>query len=430
MSTESPPTSALPYESPAEPPRSDVRRLATLFGVVYAAQGICQVVLLLNQPIKFYLRQSLGYSADKIAAFMAFVMIPWMIKPAYGLLSDFVPIAGYRRKTYLLLMNLLAAGAFCWAAGVNSVAMLTAAIFVTALGVACSDVVVDALMVESGQRTGRVKLFQGVQWTCVNVAGILSALAGGYLCQHFAPDRAFRIAAMICAGVAATVAVVAWLLVREPRARLDAVQLRAAARGVASAFTSLRLWLILLYMLLAHFNPGMQTPLYLHQTETLGFSELTYGRLDSVTSVGYVVGAVVFTLVVSRRFSTRGSIVIGLLAISAGALSYLIMRDVRTAVVANFCYGVGYMLSALALLSLAAESCPRRAEGFTFAAIMSVMNFAMQGADYLGSYLYEHVLNKAYWPLAVMSAAITLVAVALVPLLPRTPNNSPPLVGG
>jgi predicted MFS family arabinose efflux permease len=80
----------------------------------------------------------------------------------------------------------------------------------------------------------------------------------------------------------------------------------------------------------------------------------------------------------------------------------------------------------LALLSLAAEWCPRRAEGFTFAAIMSVMNLAMQGADYTGSYLYEHVLHKAYWPLPVLSAAVTLVAVALVPLLPSVKPDSEP----
>ena len=419
---QAPPVTVLPLDDPSAA-RAEVRRLATLFGIVYFAQGICQVVLLLNQPIKYYLRQHLNYGADDIAAFMAFVMIPWMIKPAYGLLSDFVPIAGYRRKSYLLIMNLLAAGAFCWAAGVHSVPMLTAAIFLTAVGVACSDVVVDALMVESGQRTGRVKLFQGVQWTCISVAGTLSALAGGYLCQVYAPDRAFRVAAVICAGVAATVAVVAWLLVREPKARLDAEQLKSTARGVAGAFTSGRLWLLLLYMMLAHFNPGLVTPLYLHQTETLGFSELTFGRLEGVASVGYFVGAATFTLVVARRFSTRGSLVVGLLAISLGALSFLIMRDIPTATVASFCYGVGYMLSALALLSLAAEACPRRAEGFTFAAIMSVMNIAMQAADYTGSYLYEKVLNKSYWPLPVLSAAVTLVAVALVPLLPRGPQE-------
>src|SRR5690242_5479516 len=100
--------------------RSEVRRLAVLFGVVYFAQGICQVVCLLNQPLSYFLRKHLGYTADHIAAFRYALMIPWMIKPAYGLISDFIPLGGYRRKSYLLLMNLVAAGAFASVWGIRS----------------------------------------------------------------------------------------------------------------------------------------------------------------------------------------------------------------------------------------------------------------------------------------------------------------------
>jgi MFS family permease len=294
--------------------------------------------------------------------------------------------------------------------------------FVTAVGVACSDVVIDALMVETGQRTGRVKLFQGVQWTCISLAGIASAFAGGQLSQHLSPHRAVQVAAATCAGVAATIAVVAWLLVREPRSRLDLVQLRATASGIWSALRSLRLWLVLLYLMLAHYNPGMETPLYLHVTKTMGLSESTYGMISTVVATGYLAGAALFTTLVAPRFSTRASIVIGMLAIGAGMLSFLLVRGERSAYAAAAAYGTGYMLSALALLSLAAEACPRRAEGFTFAAIMSVMNFAMQFADYSGSLLYERVFHRAFWPLPILAASVTLLAVALVPLLPRHPQ--------
>jgi MFS family permease len=397
----------------------EVRRLATLFGLVYFAQGIAQVVCLINQPLKYYLRQHLGYDAKQIAAFLVVVMLPWMLKPLYGLLSDFVPLGGYRRKSYLLVMNLVAAGAFCWVFGIRSPGALTAALFLTGVGVACSDVVVDALMVEAGQRTGRVKLFQGVQWICISAAGIGSAWAGGVLCEHFAPDRALGVAALISAGVVATVAVVAWVLVREPRARMDLPQLAATAAGIGAAFTSPRLWMVVLFLALAHFNPGMVTPLYIHFTETMRFSQEMAGRMDAVVSFGYVVGAGIFTALVAPRLSTRGGLTVGLLAFAAGTLSYLMLRGPMTATVSSFLYGTGYMLCSLALLSLAAEACPKRAEGFTFAALMSAINFSMQGADYVGGYLYDHVTKKAFWPLPILSAAITLLAVAIVPLLPQ-----------
>jgi predicted MFS family arabinose efflux permease len=405
---------------------AEIRRLAILFGAVYLAEGICQVVLLLQQPLNNYLRKSLFYSTDQIAAFKYFVMMPWMIKPVYGLLSDFVPILGYRRKTYLLGMNLLAAGAFCWAWGLTSPGVLRTALLLTALGVACSDVVIDGLMVESGQRTGRVKLFQGVQWTCISVATIASAYIGGQLTEHMSPPAALRAALVICASVAGSIAILSWILVREPKSRLNLAQLRLTSRGVAMAFRSWKLWLVLAFLMLAHFNPGMETPLYIHQTESLKFSEADYGKLNAITAIGYATGALLFTVVIAPRFSTRGSIVIGLSAISVGALMYLFMRDLPTARIASFAYGVGYMLSAVSLLSLAAEACPKRAEGFTFAAMMSVMNIAMQGADYIGSVLYERVTHKQFWPLPLISAGVTLIAIPLLALLPKQVSPDAP----
>jgi MFS family permease len=344
-----------------------------------------------------------------------------MIKPLYGLLSDFVPLGGYRRKSYLLLMNLVAAGAFCWTFGVRSPGMLMAALFAPGVGVACSDVVTDGLMVETGQRTGRVKLFQGVQWTCVSLASIAAALAGGYLCQVLPADRALPVAALIAAGTAAAVAVIAWLLVREPKAPLDLPQLKATAAGVAAAFTSVRLWLVLLYLALTQFNPGMETPLYVHLTATMGMSEAFYGQYSAFAAGGFAAGALLFTLVVAPRFSTRTCIVIGLVVFAVAMLAYApLLRDHGPTVkVLGVGYGIGYMMSNLALLSLAAENCPRRAEGFTFAAMMSVLNFANQGADWVGGRAYETILHKQFWPLPVASAAITLLAAALVPLLPR-----------
>jgi MFS family permease len=216
--------------------------------------------------------------------------------------------------------------------------------------------------------------------------------------------------------------VVAWFLVREPKARLDVEQLRATARGIWAALRSVRLWLVLLYLVLAHYNPGMETPLYLHVTKTMGLSEATFGMANTLMNAGYFVGALLFTMVIAPRSSTRGSIVIGLLSIGGGMLTFLLVRGERSAYAAAFAYGVGYMLSALAMLSLAAETCPRRAEGFTFAAIMSVLNFAMQFADYSGSLLYERVFHRQFWPLPILAASFTLVAVALVPLLPREPK--------
>src|ERR1051325_10245316 len=83
---------------------ADAKRLATLFAVVYFAQGMWGLPA---QPMTT-VRKDRGLSATAVAAFMLIASLPWLIKPLYGLLSDFVPLFGRHRKSYFLLTSSLA----------------------------------------------------------------------------------------------------------------------------------------------------------------------------------------------------------------------------------------------------------------------------------------------------------------------------------
>src|ERR1700750_2182768 len=89
---------------------------------------------------------------------------------------------------------------------------------------------------------------------------------------------------------------------------------------------------------------------------------------------------------------------------------------VRGAVI-TFFSGIAAMVAFVATLSLAADYCPPRSEGFAFAAMMSVTNFTAALSDNLGSLLYEHLFQRQLDPLILVSAASTAVAFAFVPLL-------------
>src|SRR5881397_699997 len=90
-----------------EPFRSaEARRLALVFAVVYFAQGMWNLPV---QAITFTLKQRFGYTATNVATLFSVTTIPWLIKPAYGLLSDAVPLFGWRRKSYFMLTSGLAA---------------------------------------------------------------------------------------------------------------------------------------------------------------------------------------------------------------------------------------------------------------------------------------------------------------------------------
>jgi hypothetical protein len=76
--------------------QAEARRMALVFAVVYFAQGMWDLPA---QPITLLLKERFGYSATQVAALFSVTTIPWLIKPAYGLLSDCVPLFGRRRKS-------------------------------------------------------------------------------------------------------------------------------------------------------------------------------------------------------------------------------------------------------------------------------------------------------------------------------------------
>ena len=79
--------------------------LGLLFGSIYFVQGIAEPTEgLIAQPVRSVL-EGRGHSFAEITRFGALLAIPWSLKPLYGLLSDFVPLAGYRRKSYLILTS-------------------------------------------------------------------------------------------------------------------------------------------------------------------------------------------------------------------------------------------------------------------------------------------------------------------------------------
>lgn len=169
---------------------SYIKRLIYLFGIVYFAQGLAQASGLISQPLSFYLKEVMHFDEAQSTAYLAVLTIPWLIKPLYGLVSDFIPLFGYRRKTWLLALNAMSAGAFFWLTGLSDASLIVSALLLTAVGTAASDVIVDAVMVENGQKYNMVGKFQSVQWFWFYTAQIATSIAGGWIAGGSDPASA------------------------------------------------------------------------------------------------------------------------------------------------------------------------------------------------------------------------------------------------
>jgi MFS family permease len=393
-----------------------VKRLLLFFALVYVVEGLGQIVGLISQPLNYYLKEVHGWSPLQVTAFVTLFNLPWIIKPIYGLVSDFLPLFGYRRKSYLIIANIAATVGYLWATQLNAPGDLAFALMLTAYAMAISSTLCGAVLVENGQRLKESGTFVNQQWLWFNIAAMVAAVVGGQLVQHLAPSNALHAAAAIIAVAPCAVIVGTIFLVPEKKTRIDLAGMKNTLRGLATAFRRRELWIVAIFMFLYYFSPGLSTPLYYYMTDDLGFSQAYIGLLGSINAAGWVVGALLY-----RRFFENLTLKYLLnLSIATGTatgLTYLFFWNETAAAIISFGAGFAAMLTTVATLTLAADYCPPRAEGFSFAVLMSIINLSNTLADNVGSFLYTHAFHRALPPLVLISAAFTAFAFILVPLL-------------
>jgi MFS family permease len=395
---------------------AQIRRLMLFFGLVYVVEGFGQTAGLIAQPLNYYLKQVHGWTPVEVAAALAIFNLPWVIKPLYGLISDFIPLFGYRRKSYLVVVNVVAMAAFLSAGFLTAPSQLVFAILLTAYAMAISSTLCGAVLVENGQRLGASGRFVNQQWLWYSVAAMVAALIGGALVERLTPTSALHVAAFILAVAPLGVIIASLFLIEEEKSTVNIRELRATLDGLLSAFKRRELWVVSVFLFLYFFSPGFTTPLYYHMTDNLHFSQGYIGILGAISSAGWVVGGLVYIRFLEGMNLKRllnMSIALGTVTTAA----FLLLFDETTAAVLNFCSGFAAMIATVATLTLAADFCPKRSEGFTFAVLMSITNLAGSFSDIAGSFLYEEAFRSSLTPLVIVSAAVTAVAFVLVPML-------------
>jgi MFS family permease len=369
------------------------------------------MIYLPEQVLAIVLKER-GLSAGQLAAFNWIITIPWFIKPLYGLLSDFVPLFGTRRRSYSLIMSSLAAFSALTVSLMPTAPYAALATMITLLwlGVGFTDVLTDALMVENGKPLGLTGGFQSVQWAAISAASILVGVAGGYLAEHRGLGGAFALVA--CFPLISFL--MATLVVREPPARPSLEGFGETWEAIRLALRRRDLWGVAGFIFFWTFSPSFGPAFFYYQTDVLGFSQTFIGTLASLGAAAGIAGAAVYARL-ARRLALKRLIVWSIGGGVLVTLAYLGYRDAASAVVVTLVFGAIGMITHLAFLDLAAKACPRGTEATFFALLMSVYNLGTRSAEWTGASLYGWA---GYAPLVLIGAACTAAAWLLVPLIP------------
>jgi len=407
--------------------KSQTRKLLIIFAALYFVQGMNQFQAgLLSQPVRSMLK-NWGEDSAGIATFMFLLGFPWYVKPLFGLLTDFVPIRGFRRKSYLILSSLLVIAGFLIATLMPlEPSLSTAILFVLLLpsiGVAFNDVATDAAMVETGQPLGLTGRIQSAQWGAIYGAILICGVAGGWISQHGFQKLGFLICGLL--GVV-SLYIAIFQIDEKPHPELQHGQMKHAIKSLGQAVRTRIVVLIAVFFFLLNFNPFSADVLYVHMSTALGYSEQFIGYTYTIASFTSILACVLYGMYSKKiplRYLLHGSVAFMVLS----NLVYIGLGSQTSAIIINLAGGFIYMITTLTQLELAGRFCPPAAAGTVFALLMSLTNLGVSLSSIVGGKLYEawkveFGASTAFTVLVFVGAGFTALSWILVLFFPKTEN--------
>lgn len=391
------------------------RNLLFFFGLAYFSQGLAGT--LIQQPLAYYLKSN-GMGAHHVAQALAFVALPWIVKPLYGLISDSIPLFGYRRKSYLVLATSFSTFGYLATSQLIAPRIILTVLLVTTLGIAAMDVLVDALMVEEGQKTGLIGQFQAQQWTWLNIASIVAGALGGWLIEISTPAGAMQWAALLIAAAPLAVLTSTLRIIEEPRAVITEPLLVSVSHHMMMAITSKRVWVMAAFLAFWNLIPNFSLPLYYHMTDQLQFGQGFIGQLHAIGAAAAAAGAIAYRKYLVEAIPLRFLLVLSIALSAATAFSYVLLSGQTSARLLHIISGAVSMIALLTFFSLAASACRAEAAAFTFALFMAIYSIAGQISAVASAHLYQEVFGQNITPLILTAGSSTLLALLWIPILP------------
>ncbi len=417
---------------------------------VYFVQGILSLARL---AISFFFKDELGLSPAEVSTYVGLIFLPWAIKPAYGFISDCLPLWGYRRRSYLILSGFLGTAAWlALATVVDSVAGALSMLVLASLSIAIGDVIIDSLVVERarGESQGQIGSLQSLCWGVAALGGLITAYLSGWLVDRVSPRGVFAITAifpLIPVLVAGSIAEAP--ISSDTRAALVA-RSREQIDRLWQAIRQRSIWMPTAFILLWQLTPGAESALFYFSTNELGFEAEFLGRVRLVTSVAALLGVWIY-----NRFLKAVPLrqILGAAVVLSATLG---MTPLILVTHANRALGIGdrwFSLSDSAVLTvlgqisfmpvlvLAASLCPVGVEATLFALLMSIFNAGGLVSNVLGGWLtaalgVTETNFENLWLLIVIANLTSLLPLFLVRWLPaaaRAPDRpetaAPPLDG-
>jgi len=407
--------------------KNQILKLSIVFALIYFF-SINGLASLPGITISFLLKDVLKMTATQAAYFGAVTLVGWAIKPIWGLISDLIPIFGYRRKSYLIITATITTIVWVYLGQVENFSIKTLLILFTLSSTmyAFMDVICDGLMVETGKPYNITGQLQSIQWTSVYIAAIITGLVGGWVAKNLAPQTVFLIT-----GMFPVLILLSSLFIKETKVINHAEHLKLTVVSLKKASRTKTIWLLALFLFLWTFSPSFGAPFFYYAVDVLKFDQIFLGIVATVGAASSAVGAILYARYVKKiktRVWINVAIFLGVIATLFDLIYFtqLVQQNLALAKALNIAtaaiLSVIGSITFLMILNAAALACPKNGEGTTFATLTSFWNIGLIGSSILGGFLFEKI---GLQPLIITSAVFTAAAWIVLPHLQFADDDMP-----
>ncbi|PIN17999.1 hypothetical protein CDL12_09338 [Handroanthus impetiginosus] len=394
---------------------------------------------------QYYLKDEQKLQPSEAQVYHGMIMIPWIVKPLWGLLTDTVPIAGNRRRPYFIFAGIIGAISMIILSLEKNLYLGVALLLLMSgsAGVAIADVTIDACVTENSiSHPSLAGEMQSLCGMCSSIGQLIGYTVSGVLVHIIGSKGVFGVL-----SVPAGLVILVGMIIQEPLIRNFSYK-RVSQKFVDASmamWTALKcpiIWRPCLYMYLSlavslHIHEGM---FYWYTDAKTGpsFSQEVVGSISAVGAIGSLLGVLLYQNAFRSHPFRRVLFFAQLLYGASGMLDLILVLRINLIfgipdyVVVVFDAAVSHMIGRLKwmpLLVLSSKLCPSGIEGTFFALLMSIDHVGSFSASWAGGILLLalNVTRTTFdnlWLAIVIRSIFRLLPIGILFLIPSSDPNA------
>lgn len=336
---------------------------------VYFFLGL--VIVAPSNILRYYFIQTHNTSPADLAFYGGIIAFPWSIKAVYGMLSDRLRVVLNRRLQ--IAFGFACSGLFWSILGFDSSSVLHVVLFCTfsSFFLACSDVVLDAIMVERISKTQNTGRIQSIAWACRSFGSLVGCIFGFSFTFH---RNRFSFIALFC-----MLGSFFGLHINE---KFNQNTSTMVLRAFCTFLYNKTILLFVLLLFVYGYEPSDGTIVEYMMIKKFEVGASVFAIADMISYVTIILASMFFD-----AFLRQANIVHLILATNVIALALIAFRNfiITDRIVMEsdlFLYAncfIGAFIGQIGFLPfaiIAAKLCPKSLEGTVYAFFMAVTNFS------------------------------------------------------